>query len=695
MSTCHELQKMGTQRLFYLKRLPPNDGQYDVIPFKEDEVLIGRTIDAAYKILDKLISRKHALFRRKLDHWTVTNLSLNGVYVNGEAIAKETEHDLSVGDTVQLGQPASFVYRFGMKVIGARPGNTSQDCSIKRIKSERERSSVQVNLSQEHAILEQQLKESDALQARLQQERDQLRTSLHQQHEQLQEKYQHEREQLEMQFAAGALAQQVMLEEKEALAKNLEMQVTQLQGRLDDERKTLEERARKEEEQRNRILQEKESVLHRLEKEKANLELKLEEERKRLQDQLKATESHKEELRQQVQEKESAIRAKEAEQKQAEQEKQKLKDELAQERCNLMRELESVKNALAEKEHTNALLGSELKDKEEELRSKLSSLERGMQERVTAEVEKSTAVVHEKAMKDLQQVLEDKSRLQEELHHAQAHDHEQLASLHEALQMLEAQKMSLEQELASTAVASEHARKEVVESVSDVLENEFQCPICNELFITAIMLNCSHTFCRYCIDQWKKNKKECPNCRAPITSETRSLVVDNFIEKIVPTLSEEMKRRRAEIVAERKAVVEAASLAQAQAAAAAAAAPRGRGRRGGRGRNRNGWGGHVHPDNVSTNRPPVDAHHVERRRMPVSRNEPLRPVQNVSGPLARNETSSGSRRSSSSHRAEVSRAYTDNYIHDRYWRPPTSRRHFPGNSGLGTPEDPIVVGSNE
>lgn len=77
----------------------------------------------------------------------------------------------------------------------------------------------------------------------------------------------------------------------------------------------------------------------------------------------------------QVEAKESAIRAKELEQQQAEKERQKLKDELAQERLRLMKELESVRNALAEKEMTNALLGSELKEKEDELHSRLVSNE--------------------------------------------------------------------------------------------------------------------------------------------------------------------------------------------------------------------------------------------------------------------------------------------------------------------------------
>lgn len=573
---------MEKRKFYYLKRLLPHNGQNLILPFKKDEILIGRSQGATFVIPHQLISRKHALFRRRGERWKITNLSLNGVFVNGQPINKEEEYDISVGAKVQFGQPATFVYRFGVKEVSARAESVPQQHST-ITESEGGSSSLQTNLSQEHAILELQLKESDALQVRLHQERNDLRQSLHRQKEQLQEKYQQEREQLEQQFAAGSLAQQVMLEGKETLAQRLEKQVSELQGRLEEERRILEERLRKEEEQRNHILQEKESVLHHLEDEKTKLELKLREERHCLQEQLKATEIHREALQKEVEAKESAIRAKEAEQQQAEKERQKLKDEIAQERLKLMEELESVKSALAEKELTNALLGSELKEKEDALQSKLLSLESGMKAKVTEEVERSAALAREESAKQLEQVLQDKSKLEEQLLHAQAQDHSELSNLQEALQVVEAQKMSLEQELASTAVATEHARKEVVESVSDVLENEFQCPICNELFITAVMLSCSHTFCRYCIDRWKKNKKDCPSCRKPISSETRSLVIDNFIEKLIPTLSDEMKKRRAEIVTERKAEMEAAALAQAQAAAEAAHRGR-RGRRGYQGR---------------------------------------------------------------------------------------------------------------
>ncbi|XP_069944294.1 E3 ubiquitin-protein ligase rnf8-like isoform X2 [Cherax quadricarinatus] len=645
-------EHMEKRRCYYLKRVLCSNNQHSVIPFKKHEVLIGRSPEATYIIPDHLISRRHAFFRFTNHRWTVTNLSLNGVFVNDVPIAKEVEHELSVGAKIQIGQPATFVFEFRVKEVNVRIESSSQESNIKRIKSEGK--SVQINLTQEHAVLEEQLKKSDALQARLQQERDHLRTSLHQQQEQLQERYQREREELEMQFTAGALAQQALLEEKEALAQRLKMQVAELQGHLEEERKTLEERLRKEEEQRNHILQEKENVLRRLQEEKANLEVKLAEERQCLQEQLKATESHREELRQQIEAKESAIRVMEADQEQAEQEKEKLKEELVQERLKLEEELENVKKELAEKEITNVLLDFELKEKEKELHKKLSTLESGMEERVTEEVKKSTALVHEKAMKDLQQVLEDKRKLEQQLQRTQAQDHEELVSLHEALQTLEAQKMSLEQELASTAVASEHARKEVVESVSDVVENEFQCPICSELFITAIMLNCSHTFCQHCIDQWKKNKKDCPNCRTRITSETRSLVVDNFIDKIVPTLSEDLKKKRAEIVAERKAAVDAA---QAQAAAAETGRGRGRGRRRGRGGNRNLWRDEPQPA-------------VERASRPHE-------VQGMSGPSAENnEAGRFVRNSFVTYRDGTSHGFPIIYPHQRNQRPRTAGPPF-------------------
>ncbi|NXC95191.1 RNF8 ligase, partial [Certhia familiaris] len=95
-------------------------------------------------------------------------------------------------------------------------------------------------------------------------------------------------------------------------------------------------------------------------------------------------------------------------------------------------------------------------------------------------------------------------------------------------------------------------REEVLNQMNDVLENELQCTICSEHFIEAVTLNCAHSFCSYCINEWTKRKVECPICRQEIKSKTRSLVLDNCINRMVEKLDVEMKEHRLSLIRERK-----------------------------------------------------------------------------------------------------------------------------------------------
>ncbi|NXO17101.1 RNF8 ligase, partial [Oriolus oriolus] len=95
-------------------------------------------------------------------------------------------------------------------------------------------------------------------------------------------------------------------------------------------------------------------------------------------------------------------------------------------------------------------------------------------------------------------------------------------------------------------------KEEVLNQMNDVLENELQCTICSEHFIEAVTLNCAHSFCSYCINEWTKRKVECPICRQEITSKTRSLVLDNCINRMVEKLDVEMKEHRLTLIRERK-----------------------------------------------------------------------------------------------------------------------------------------------
>lgn len=83
----------------------------------------------------------------------------------------------------------------------------------------------------------------------------------------------------------------------------------------------------------------------------------------------------------------------------------------------------------------------------------------------------------------------------------------------------------------------------VVRRVESIMENELTCAICSELFVDAAMLQCGHTFCSYCIQNWQKQKNVCPFCLVTISSITRSFVVDNIIEELI-CFNPELKRFR-------------------------------------------------------------------------------------------------------------------------------------------------------
>ncbi len=68
-----------------------------------------------------------------------------------------------------------------------------------------------------------------------------------------------------------------------------------------------------------------------------------------------------------------------------------------------------------------------------------------------------------------------------------------------------------------------------------------------------------HTFCKYCINQWRTNSKSkktqengCPICRAPITFLGRNLLIDNVIGVMVNLLTEEKKKSREDLFQKRR-----------------------------------------------------------------------------------------------------------------------------------------------
>ena len=85
------------------------------------------------------------------------------------------------------------------------------------------------------------------------------------------------------------------------------------------------------------------------------------------------------------------------------------------------------------------------------------------------------------------------------------------------------------------------------------MKEEFTCVICQELFICAHTLSCSHSFCESCIKQWMKTNKDCPICRKRSTTQPiRSLVLDNAIATMESKLNPDEQKEREATKEERK-----------------------------------------------------------------------------------------------------------------------------------------------
>jgi DNA repair exonuclease SbcCD ATPase subunit len=99
----------------------------------------------------------------------------------------------------------------------------------------------------------------------------------------------------------------------------------------------------------------------------------------------------------------------------------------------------------------------------------------------------------------------------------------------------------LQEQLKSARAELEKSSTEYIERSS--FEEEFTCSICQELLLDARTLECAHSFCSSCLDDWKKQKSECPICRKKIDKPpVRALNIDSIVSKLVTKLPQDDKQ---------------------------------------------------------------------------------------------------------------------------------------------------------
>ena len=148
----------------------------------------------------------------------------------------------------------------------------------------------------------------------------------------------------------------------------------------------------------------------------------------------------------------------------------------------------------------------------------------------------AAAVIVEKQERE-----EERQKYNEELKERE----QKIAELHEKVKQIENDQ---EQKL----------KRDVQLSVLKKSNDELKCTICDELFLVPVTLNCGHVFCEFCINQWKDKVKKksdftCPNCRIAITSQSRSLQLENLISALYRDIDESIAKDREALIAERKA----------------------------------------------------------------------------------------------------------------------------------------------
>lgn len=67
-------------------------------------------------------------------------------------------------------------------------------------------------------------------------------------------------------------------------------------------------------------------------------------------------------------------------------------------------------------------------------------------------------------------------------------------------------------------------------------EEDLTCPICCNIFSDPVLLACSHSFCRGCLERcWESGLRQCPLCRKKVTKSSvpSNLALRNVCEAVL------------------------------------------------------------------------------------------------------------------------------------------------------------------
>ncbi|XP_002741316.1 E3 ubiquitin-protein ligase RNF8-like [Saccoglossus kowalevskii] len=482
-----------------LKRLGEKIGDLSYIPLPSGiEVTLGRGLDVTVQLLPDeeplMISRKHAIFQDNDNTWTVVdNKSINGIFINGKKIKPLKPHQVKENDIVQIGKKPNEKTppEFVFKFIEER--HTPQE--IQSVFNKKKQLQPNKPANKKNGV---KRKSCDTNTESHTTRKKDCKLSGAGEPSTKRYKIQNSQEPGPSNISENSRPVPTVGSSSPTKGKKVNLSEKQLQdmkNKLKEQENLAEVKVQEAEHQLLRM----QSVLTANENAKVQLEEKL---KLREQEMLKEVEEQKERL-------------------QAEK-------ELLQKQMKEFMEIQ-----LKEKEEKMLL---ELKQQRDTLQLEKKKVEESLQKELQVKlVEKD---------KDLQVTLEKQKEKLEEIISRKELEYTVLES------QLKESKMDKEQQ----ELSIQKAKEEAIQNVADVMEDELQCSLCYELFVEATTLSCSHSFCNWCITEWLVTKKhcDCPVCRAKVTSRNKSIVLDSYIDKMVENLSDELKTRRLELIAERK-----------------------------------------------------------------------------------------------------------------------------------------------